>query len=183
MNVFELDETFGLAFPGGEGDACACGAAAIFHCGEFAEHCIGRIDAGFRFGGASLGAASEPFEFGVDAVGESLLAFTLRGEELFFLLEKGAVVAADAHAAVEVDAIELDYGACDIFEEVAVVANDDAGEARVHQDLLEPFDAGDVEVICWLIEKEHVGFLRERLGKREAFLPTAGERFCRDVEI
>src|SRR5579859_5365953 len=78
---------------------------------------------------------------------EGFLTFGLGVEEFFLLFEEGGVGSADAEQAVGIDAVELcDFGG-DVFKEVAVVADDDTGERGLLENLLEPLDSGEVEMV------------------------------------
>ena len=145
------------------------------HVRKFADHAVGFIDAGFRFRGARLGTAAQPFDLGVNAIFERVLMLLLRVEMRFFGFEKCAVVPFHAQDAVGVDAIEFDHIGGDIFEEIAIVADHDAGERRVQKQRFEPLDSGEIEMVGGLVEQQNVRLLNERLGNRETFAPAAGK--------
>ena len=58
-----------------------------------------------------------------------------------------------------------------------------AGERRVRKKCFDPLDAGEVQMIGWLVEQQNVRLLRERGGNRQAFSPAAGKRRCAPFEI
>ena len=49
--------------------------------------------------------------------------------------------------------------------------------------MLEPFDGGNVEVIGWLVQQQHVRFAHQGLGQGDAAAPAARkfaeQSFCR----
>ena len=68
-----------------------------------------------------------------------------------------------------------DVGA-DVVEEAVVVGDDDRRAlVGVHQELLQPADGEDVEVVGGLVEEQHVGLGGEHLGEQHAQLEAAGE--------
>ena len=76
----EFDRALGLAFGGGEINLRGDGAGSAIQVREFADHAVGFIDARFRFRGARLGAAAQPFDFGAHAIFERVLMLALRVE-------------------------------------------------------------------------------------------------------
>ena len=102
--------------------------------------------------------------------------FFLRVEMRFFGFEKCAVVPFHAQNAVGVDAIQFDHIGGDVFEKIAIVADDDARERRVEKKRFEPDDSGEIEVIGGLVEQKNVRGLHERFGDGEPFAPAAGKR-------
>jgi hypothetical protein len=95
-------------------------------------------------------------------------------QEFFFLLQKGAVVAVDAERAIGINAIELDHVGGDILQKVAVVAHDDAGEGGLLQQIFEPGDSEEIEMIGGLVEQKDVGMLHQSFDDGETLLPAAG---------
>ncbi len=173
--MVELDEALGLALGGGEVDACGGGLLALVDVFELADEVVGGVDAGLGLRGAGLGAAAEPLRFGFDAVLQSLLELALSFEVLLLAFEESTVGAADAEETVGVDAVELDDVTRDIFEEVAVVRDHDAGEGGGLEGLFEPRDAGEVKVVGGLVEEEDVGGGDDGFGDGEALAPASGE--------
>ncbi len=123
------EEFAGFAIGGGEfyfhGFVLA-GAGA--HIGEVANEGVGVLDAGFAFSTAGFGAAAEPGDFCFDLVLQALLFFFLGGEDGFAAVEEVGVVAGDAEEAVGIHAVDFDDAVGDVFEEVAVMGDDDVGE-------------------------------------------------------
>ncbi len=119
----------------------------------------------------------------MNAVLESFLTFGLGVQEFLFLLEKGAVVSGDTQDAVGIYAAQFRSGIGEVFEEVTVVADDDAGELRALEQFFEPLDAGEIEVVGGFVEQQDVGGLHQGFGDGEAFLPSAGEGGGLGVEV
>ncbi len=71
-------------------------------------------------------------------------------------------------------AVEFDDARRDAVEERAVVRDDDGG-GPVEQQLLEPLDAVDVEVIGRLVEQQQLRFQRERRRERRTLALAAGQ--------
>ena len=172
-----------MAIRRGEVNLGGRGARAVVQVREFADHRVRLINARFRFGGASFGTAAQPFNFGVYEIFERFLALALRVEVLLLRFQEVAVISTNAEKAVFVGAIKLDHVIGDIFEEVAVVADDYAGERSILQQRFEPFDSGEVEMIGGLVQKKYVRLLDESFSDRQAFFPAAGERGSGDFII
>ncbi len=81
----------------------------------------------------------------------------------------------DAESAVFVGAVELDDLIGDVFEEIAVVADDHAGELAIAENSFEPIDACEIEMVGGLIEEKNVGLADQGFGNGQALAPTAGE--------
>ena len=72
-------------------------------------------------------------------------------------------------------AVELDDARGDRVEEAPVVADAHDGAIEVLQQLLEPSDGGEVEMVRRLVQQQHVGRADQRLRQRHALLPAAGQ--------
>ena len=64
----------------------------------------------------------------------------------------------------------------DVVEEALVVGDDDRAALVAGEELLEPADREDVEVVRRLVEEEHVGPAEEHLREQDAQLEAARER-------
>ena len=177
------DQALGAAVGGGEIDLRGALDGARFQVGEFAHQAAGVVDARLGFAGARLGAAAQPLHLAPHAVGQRLLAVGLREQELLLLFQEVAVAALDAEDAVGIGAIDLGHVVDHVVEEVAVVADHHAGEGRVGEQLLEPEDAFEIQVVGGLVEEEQVGLADQFAGDGEAALPAAGERFGAQAAI
>ncbi len=100
------------------------------------------------------------------------LGLRLGGE----LLVAGALVGrVVAGVAAQLAAVELDDARADRVEEGAVVGHDDRAAAKGQQQLLEPGDGVEVEVIGRLVEQQDLGARDQRLGQRDALERAARE--------
>ena len=176
-DVLHGEQALGAAIGGGEIDLRDAFGGARFEVAELAHEAAGVIDAGFGFSGARLGPAAQPLHLALHAVGERFLAVGLAEQELLFLFEELAVAALDAEEAAGIGAVDLGHVVDHGVEEVAVVADHDAGEGGGGEELFEPLDAFEIQVVGGLIEEEHVGRLGDLAGDGEAALPAAGEGF------
>ena len=181
--VVESDELLGLAIRGGERDSGAGSTSASVHVGEFTDEFVGFVDARFGFGGARFGAAAQPLDLGVNAILQSFLTIPLGVEIQFFRLQERTVVAGNAQRSIFVSRIELDDFVGNILKEIAIVADDHAGERGVEQHAFEPLDAGEVQMIRGFVEEKNVGFAHQSFGDGEAFAPATGERSGFRIEI
>ena len=77
----------------------------------------------------------------------------------------------------------LDGARGDIVHEFAVVANDDHGLAIADEEILEPADTLDVQVVGRLVKEQHVGILQQHLGQLNAHTPSARKLRCLAIEI
>ena len=100
-----------------------------------------------------FGAALEPGYFLLDLLLEGLLGFGLRASgHDFARSRKIAVYVVDRLAkAVGKDGIDLNDGGGDIFQEVAVVRDDEKSELGGFEEGFEPEDAFEIEVIGGLV--------------------------------
>jgi hypothetical protein len=96
-------------------------------------------------------------------------------EELVAPFEELKVVALDLENPFGILAVELGHMGGDVLEEVAVVADEDGGEAGAFEQLFEPLDALEIEVVGGLVEQEEIGAGGESAADIEAFFPTARE--------
>src|ERR1035441_9308930 len=108
---------------------------------------MGFTDAGLGLPGASLGTATKPGNLVLDEVLQGFLPLGLGVQEFLFLLEKLTVATAGAQETVWINAAQFDHFGGHIFKEITVVADNDGCERRVLQQLLEPLDAGEVEMV------------------------------------
>ncbi|MNF74268.1 hypothetical protein D3C84_562960 [compost metagenome] len=67
-------------------------------------------------------------------------------------------------------------------EEVAVVGNDDHGAVTRREDVFQPADGVDVQVVGRLVQQQHVGIGEQRLGQQHAQLP-ARRHFAHRAEV
>ena len=154
----------------------AAGARPGVQFSEFADHPVGFIDPRFRFCGARFRPAAQPFDFRVDQIGQRVLTLALRVQIFFLGLQKFAVVSVDAQEAVFIGAIQLDDLVRDVFQEIAIMADHHVGEGGVAQQIFEPLNSGEIQMIGRLIEQQNIRLLDQRLDNRQALAPSAGER-------
>ena len=91
------------------------------------------------------------------------------------LLAKLEVVAIGGLVVVDAPHGDLDGAGGDGIYELTVVADDDDGLGTVDEELFEPLDTLDVEVVRRLVEQEYVWVLEEQLGQLDAHAPSATE--------
>jgi hypothetical protein len=70
---------------------------------------------------------------------------------------------------------DLDGPVGHIIEESPVVGDQNDGPAVVAEEILEPLDRLDIEVVGGLVEEENVGFTQEEFGQFDAHAPSAAE--------
>ena len=85
----------------------------------------------------------------------------------FPTLKIGAVIAGPA---VELSSFHFDNARGQCLRQGAVVVYEEEGAPAFEQELFEPGDGVNVEVVGWLVEKEKVGFAGQRASqKRPSF--------------
>ena len=72
--------------------------------------------------------------------------------------------------------VDVDDVGADVVEEAVVVRDDDRRPLVALEELLQPADGDDVQVVRRLVEQQHVGVRGEHLGEQHAQLEAAGER-------
>ncbi len=77
-------------------------------------------------------------------------------DEFFAFEQEFAVVTLHPEDSFRVDAINLDHVARDVFEEIAIVADNEARESRSGKQLLEPEDPVKIKMVRWFVEQENV---------------------------
>jgi len=136
---------------------------------------LGLVDPRLRLARARAGLARQPVELAPHPVPERLLVGRLPGQQLVLLLEEPAVAPAHVEEPEGEGAVELDHAPGDGLQEVAVVAHRHEGLGLAGQQLLEPQDALDVEVVRGLVEEDELRLADQRPRDREPLLPAAGE--------
>ncbi len=126
--VFQLHEPLGLPIGSRKFDGGRSRTVSAGDVGQLTDQFMGPIDSGLGLGGACFWSAAQPLDFRPHPVGKGILPLGLGLEEGFFLLQKRAVVAIDAQQPIGIGAVQLYRFGTDVFQEVPVVADDDAGE-------------------------------------------------------
>ena len=131
------------------------------------------VDAADAAGAAGLDATADPDLFlrqqlvGA-GVGQGLgLQLTQLGG-----LELGEV----AGVAAQLAAVEFDDAGRHRVQKGPVVGDDQQRAAEVDQQVLQPEDCVQIQVVGRLVEQQHVGRGGQRLGQRDALAQAAGER-------
>ena len=80
-------------------------------------------------------------------------------------------------AALSLDVLVLDgeHARADLLEEAAVVGDQHEGAPVVGEEVLQPLDRVDVEVVGGLVEQKEVGIGEQRAGQCDARELAAGE--------
>jgi hypothetical protein len=97
----------------------------------------------------------------------------LAGEPLFAGPFLRYVLAVVAGVAGEPAVLELQDRARHRVQEVAVVGDDEHGRLRALDEVLEPLDGVQVEVVGRLVEEDEIGLLEQEPGKSYAVLLSA----------
>jgi hypothetical protein len=95
---------------------------------QLTDQFVRPVDPGFRFCGARFRPPAQPINFRAHAVGKRILPLGLGFEESFLFDQERAVVAVYAQQSIRIGAVQLHRFCADVLQEVAVVADHDAGE-------------------------------------------------------
>ena len=132
---------------------------------------------------ARLRAVLQPLDFAPHPVRQGLLILLLPPQRLVLLLQEVAVVSARIQDARRIAAVQLDDPVGDVLEEVAIVADDQERQGFRAQQLLQPQDALDVEMIGGLVHQQQVGRAHQSAGDRQALRPAARQRGGRLLRV
>ena len=166
---------FVLRLGGREVDRHRRAARARVEVGELVLQPLRLVDARLGLARAGPGLAREPVELAAHAVAQRLLVGGLAGQQLVLRLEERAVAPAHVQEPLGERAVQLDHAAGHGLEEVAVVAHRHERLRLARQQVLEPEDALDVEVVRGLVEEQQLRLADERARDRQPLLPAAGE--------
>ena len=128
-----------------------------------------------------LRTAAQPLDLAPDAVGERVLPVRLLAQRVVLPLEELAVAPARLEEAAGVHRVEVEHALGHVLEEPAIMADDQKRGSLRAQQLLEPEDAVEVEVVRRLVHQEQSGAGDERARHRDALLPAARERAGRGL--
>ena len=92
------------------------------------------------------------------------------------LLLAPLIVGITAGKARQPPAVELDHARRHVVQKTPVVRDEQHAAVEIDQQFLQPFDAGDVEMVGRLIEQQQFGLRDERARERDALLEPARER-------
>ena len=141
------------------------------------------VDARLGLAGSRLRLAREPLDLAAHAVVQGLLVGGLTRELLVLLLQELAVAPADLEEPGSERAVQLDHAAGHRLEEVAVVAHGQEGLGLAAQQVLEPEDAVEVEVVRGLVQEQQLGLAAQLAGDGQALPPAAREEAGRLVPV
>lgn len=77
----------------------------------------------------------------------------------------------------------LDGAGGDVVHELAVVADDDDRLSVIDEEVFQPLDGLDVQMIGGLVQQKHIRFLQQQFGKFDAHAPATAEVACLAVEV
>ena len=140
-NILQFDQALGLAFGGREIDLRRRAARSRIQVRQFADHLARLVDAGFRLSWCAPSRRDAAIRFPRGPDFPALPAAWIARAEILLSFRESAVVAVDAEQSFGIDAVQFDHVGGDIFEEIAVVADDHAGEGRFLEQIFEPRDS------------------------------------------
>ena len=119
-------------------------------------------------GGVGREAADELLKLGdfrllLGVVGVQALAGLGRGDHVLVIV---------AREQPQLAVIQIRHVSADAIQEVAIVGDDDHRRAARPQDLFQPADGVDIQMVGGLVEQQHVGVREQRLGQQHAQLPA-----------
>ena len=71
----------------------------------------------------------------------------------------------------------------DVVHEFTVVADHDDRFAVIYQEIFQPLDRFDVQMVGRLVEQEYVRFLQQQFGEFDTHAPATAEVACLPLEI
>jgi hypothetical protein len=165
------------------GHQLATGRAAVHVHGHAAHGSAARLafgpqftqpdDAGLRAGAPGFHPFSDPDLFlRQQLVGLGLDHGFLR--QLFFFLDLVGTEIAGVGA--QLSPVELDDARGHAVQEGAVVGDGHHAALEVDQQLLQPLDRVQVQVVGGFVEQQDIGLAHQRLGECDAFAGSAGQR-------
>src|SRR5207249_1322838 len=174
-DAFGFNQALGFSIGSREVDLRRCRTAACSDGREFLDQPSGGVDACARFASPGLRSSSKPLHLAPHLRRQGILLLGLRLEKLLPPLEKLAVVPLHLERTLWIDRADLHHLCGDVLQKVPVVGDD---QARVDSPdrTLEPQDAFQVQVIGWLVQKQHVRRSDQRSRDGEALPPSARER-------
>ena len=132
-----------------------------------------RAHAALVAGAPRLDALAQPHLLLGEPLVELLLLQRLVREPLVLLAQEGRVVARPRR---EAPAIELDDARREALEERAVVRHEDQRAGVLGQEVLQPGDRFEVEVVGRFVEQQHVGLRDQGPREQDAPAPSARQR-------
>ena len=133
------------------------GAGALLELAELGDQPLGLLDARLGLGGARLGPALSHSISRRTRLRERVLVLGLVAQHLVALFQEVAVAArAPGRARRDSARFELQHAGGDVLQEIAVVAHHHKGERLALEQLFQPEDALDVEVVRGLVEQQDV---------------------------
>ena len=106
---------------------------------------------------------------------QRFLPLRLRVQEFFFLLQENTVAALHPQQSVGIYAAEFRHLGGDILQKIAIMADDHTGKASLLQQLFQPLDSRQIQMVCRFIEQKNIGPLHQRLHNGETLLPASGQ--------
>ncbi len=183
VDLVQFNQSLGLAVGRREVEIRRRGTSPRVEIGEFSDHLLRFVDAGLRLGCACFGAAPQPLNLRANAVLERFLPLRLSVQVFVLLLKEGAVVALHAQQAVRVGPVQFSHVGGDVLQEVPIVTDNHTAEGSVLEQLLEPNDARQVEMVGGLVEQQQIGCLHNGRRNRQPLAPAAGERLRLGIEV
>ena len=170
------DQPARAALRGGEVDPRGGRETARAALRQLVDEPLRLLDAPLGLGRARLGAAAEPLDLPPHGVGQRLLVGRLPAQEVVAARQELAVAALRLEQAGGVGAVQLEHAGGHVLQEVAIVADDQAGPRALGQQALQPEDAVDVEVVGRLVHQQNVGRGRQLARDRQALAPASRQR-------
>ena len=153
----------------------AVGATAALGLRELSDLVVRFLDARGGLRAAGGRASTKPVDLAPDGIGQRATLDILGLEECFAPLEEVAVVPLAGEVPAGVPRVDLNDPIRDPLEEVPIVRRDDERDLLALEELLEPIDALEVEMVRRLVHEEQIGLLNELASDGEPLLPAAGE--------
>src|SRR5581483_8426366 len=104
-----------------------------------------------------------------------LLLSSLRFQELLTSLGELIIRSGGAEVASRKSAIDFDHFIGNGSQEGTIVRGNQVAERRGTEQTFQPANAGEIEMIGWLIQQQQIGLSHQLTSHRQALAPAAGQ--------
>ena len=169
-DILGLDDLLSGGRPLLEFDLCRAGALATF--APLGAQGLEGADAALVPGAPCLHSLTQPGFLLGELLVECSPLLLLRLQRGTLPFEVGVVIAGPA---CEVPPVEFDDACGEFPQEGAVVRDEEEGRLDLEQEVLEPEDRFEIEVVGRLVQQEDIGLSHQGAGQQDASLQSSGK--------
>ena len=119
-----------------------------------------------------LGILAHPFQFMFDGLGARFLLTLFLFQTFFLLVKPGRIVTLPGNAFTAVK-FKNPFGC--VIQEVTIVGNGNNRSRETMQELLQPFNAFSVQMVCRFVQQQHIWTRQQQTAQSHTALFTAGQ--------